>query len=416
MSKQELVVPTFEDLGLLPILCDTCKEIGYKHPTKIQLECIPHALQGRDVLGLAETGSGKTAAFSLPLLQDLAQNLSPIHSLIISPTRELATQIAQNIKALGSKIKGLKICLVIGGANKNNSTMQQSIELTLKPHIVVGTPGRLNYHIQNTKGFSFRTLKYLVLDEADMLLQEAFGDEINLILKALPSNRNTYLFSATLTDKVQKLQRMSLRNPIRLHVDKKFQTVQTLKQHYVFMQDKFKESYLVYLLNDLPTKYIMVFVSTRNMCEVLNLILEHFGFDSKQMHGQMLQAVRSKVFASFQQKKFKILVSTNVASRGLDISHVDVVINYEIPDTSKDYVHRVGRTARAGAAGVSISFVTQYDVEAIQKIEESTGEKMEEYKTNETLALSLYDRVSEAKRLACVKMSERDKKNKEKHR
>ncbi len=221
---------SFQELGIIDSLCDACTALGYKKPTPIQNEAIPLALQGRDLIGLAETGSGKTAAFALPILQALMDKPQPLFGLVMAPTRELAYQISQAFEALGSLIS-VRTAVIVGGFDM----VPQAIALGKKPHIIVATPGRLLDHLENTKGFSLRSLKYLVMDEADRLLDLDFGAIIDKILKVLPRERKTYLFSATMTSKVESLQRASLSNPLRVSIStNKYQTVSTLLQSYVF--------------------------------------------------------------------------------------------------------------------------------------------------------------------------------------
>ena len=229
-GDQKTEAKTFADLGIIEPLCDACIALGYTSgPTPIQREAIPLALQNRDLIGLAETGSGKTAAFALPILQALMEKPQAFFGLVMAPTRELAYQISQAFEALGSLIS-VKVAVLVGGLDM----VSQAIALGKKPHIVVATPGRLLDHLQNTKGFSLKALKYLVLDEADRLLDLDFGAILNQILKVLPSERRTYLFSATITTKVEALQRASLTNPLRVSISSnKYQTVSTLLQHYV---------------------------------------------------------------------------------------------------------------------------------------------------------------------------------------
>ncbi|KAI5308838.1 ribosomal RNA processing protein, partial [Ascosphaera atra] len=211
---------TFRDLGIIDSLCDACEMLGYKHPTPIQEEAIPLAMSGRDLIGLAETGSGKTAAFALPMLQSLMDKPQPLFGLVLAPTRELAYQISEAFEALGSLIS-VRTAVIVGGMDM----IPQAIALGKKPHVIVATPGRLLDHLENTKGFSLRTLKYLVMDEADRLLDLDFGPMLDKILKVLPRERRTYLFSATMSSKVESLQRASLQNPLRISISSnKYQT------------------------------------------------------------------------------------------------------------------------------------------------------------------------------------------------
>jgi len=237
--------PTFKSLGLADILVEACEAVKWTAPTPIQAESIPPALQGRDIIGVAETGSGKTGAFVLPVLNALLQTPTRLFCLVLAPTRELAFQIAETFEALGTIID-LKCTTVVGGVD----SMAQSIALAKKPHVVVATPGRLVDHLENTKGFHLRSCKYLILDEADRMLSMDFEEEINQILEIIPRSRTTFLFSATMTTKVAKLQRAAMRNPVKVQVNSKYQTVKTLIQRYLFIPEKFKDCYLVYILNE----------------------------------------------------------------------------------------------------------------------------------------------------------------------
>ncbi|CAG8437359.1 2811_t:CDS:10 [Diversispora eburnea] len=299
--------------GIIEPLCQACEQLKYKIPTEIQSEAIPWALQDRDIIGLAQTGSGKTAAFALPILQALWDAPQGLFACILAPTRELAYQIFETFESLGSTI-GVRCAVIIGGMDM----MSQSIALSKKPHIIIATPGRLQDHLENTKGFSLRNLKYLVLDEADKLLDMDFGPIIDKILKVIPKERHTYLFSATMTTKVAKLQRASLINPVKIEVSSK----------------------------------------TCNDTQRLALILRNLGFPAIPLSGKLSQSKRLGSLNKFKAGNKNILVATDVAS-------------------SKDYIHRVGRTARAGRSGKSITLVTQYDVELYQRIEQVIGKQME---------------------------------------
>lgn len=392
---------TFETLGLIPQLVQACEEMGYKKPSHIQRESIPWALKGRDIIGLAQTGSGKTAAFALPILQDLMKNPQSLFGLVLSPTRELALQISKQFEALGSVI-GVKCAVIVGGVD----TMSQAIALAKKPHIIVASPGKLLEHLENTKGFHLKNLKYLVLDEADRLLNSDFEEEINKILQLIPKERHTYLFSATMTSKVEKLQRASLSNPVRVEVSGKYQTVEKLIQHYLFVPAKYKDVYLTYILSEFSGNTIMVFTGQRRETQRVALMLRNLGFGAIPLHGQLTQTKRFGSLNKFSTGERKILIATDVASRGLDIPSVDLVINYDIPTHPKDYIHRVGRTARADRAGRAISIVTQYEVELYQKIEQLIGMKLERFPAVEEEVLVMLERVSEAQRHAALEMKE----------
>jgi len=371
----------------------------FKAPSPIQCEAIPWALQGRDIIGLAETGSGKTAAFGLPILHRLLEKPSPLFALVVSPTRELALQIGEQFEALGATI-GVKCAVVVGGVDM----MAQSILLAKRPHVIVGTPGRLVDHLQNTRGFSVRALKFVVLDEADKLLNMDFEKELDIILQACPRERNTYLFSATMTSKVKKLQRASLTNPVKVEVSSKYTTVRTLQQEYLFVPSKHKDVYFTYICNELAGNTAIIFVATCATAQRLALMMRALGFSAVPLHGQLSQSKRLAALNKFKSGDRSILIATDVASRGLDIPSVDLVINYELPANSKDYIHRVGRTARAGRAGRAITVVTQYDVEVYQMIEHMLGQKLTQFPAPQEEVLLLMERVGEAQRFAAMEM------------
>jgi len=400
-TKEACADVTFQSLGVNEILCEACQRIGWNKPSKIQVEAIPLGLDGKDVIGLAETGSGKTGAFAIPVLQTLLDSPQRLYCLVLTPTRELAFQISEQFEALGASM-GVKCAVVVGGIDM----MQQSLMLAKKPHIVIATPGRLVDHLENTKGFSLRALKYLIMDEADRILNMDFEEEVDKILKIIPKERRTFLFSATMTKKVAKLQRASLQDPVKVEVSNKFQTVEKLQQFYLFIPHKFKDCYLVSVLNDLAGNSFMVFCGTCNNVQRVCLLLRHLGLNAIPLHGQMSQAKRLGSLNKYKSKSASILVATDVASRGLDIPHVDCVINFDIPTHSKDYIHRVGRTARAGRSGRSVTFVTQYDVELYQRIEHLIGKKLPQYSTVQDEVMALAERVAEAQRHAKMELKE----------
>lgn len=407
-------------------LCKACEELKWKTPSKIQREAIPVALQGKDVIGLAETGSGKTGAFALPILQALLDNPQRYFALILTPTRELAFQISEQFEALGMYIDdhfpfdiinnanfhsytfqigssvGVKCCVVVGGMDM----VSQALQLGKKPHIIIATPGRLVDHLENLKGFNLKAIKYLVMDEADRILNMDFEVELDKILKVLPRERRTFLFSATMTKKVKKLQRASLKDPVKVEVSNKYQTVEQLQQYYIFIPVKYKDVYLVHILNELAGNSFMIFCSTCNNTVKTALMLRALGLAAIPLHGQMSQNKRLAALNKFKAKNRSILISTDVASRGLDIPHVDVVLNFDIPTHSKDYIHRVGRTARAGRSGKAITFVTQYDVELYQRIEHLLGMQLPLYKCEEDEVMALQERVSEAQRTAKLELKD----------
>uniref|UniRef100_M8C8K5 DEAD-box ATP-dependent RNA helicase 10 n=1 Tax=Aegilops tauschii TaxID=37682 RepID=M8C8K5_AEGTA len=374
---------TFVELGICPELVEACDAMGWKQPTKIQVGAIPHALKGRDLIGPGTDRVGED--------------------------RELAIQIAEQFEALGSAI-GLVCSVLVGGVDR----MQQVLSIAKRPHIVVGTPGRLLDHLKDTKGFSLTKLKYLiilivgcqVLDEANKLLNLEFKESLDEILNVIPKERITYLFSATMTKKVSKLQRACLRNPVKVLVSSKYSTVDTLKEEWYFVPADYKDCYLVHVLNELPGSMTMIFVWTCESTRLLALTLRNLGFKALSISGQMSQDKRLGALNKFKAKEFNILICTDVASRGLDIQGVDVVMNYDIPMNSKDYVHRVGRTARAGQSGYAVSFVNQYESLWFKMIEALLGKEIPVRTADADEILILREHISDSKRIALMKLKE----------
>jgi ATP-dependent RNA helicase DDX47/RRP3 len=373
---------TFQELGVIDPLCEACEKMGFVRPTPIQAGAIPAALAGRDVIGLAETGSGKTAAFAIPILQALMEKTQPYFALVLAPTRELAVQIKDQFEALGSVI-GVRVAPIVGGMNM----VDQQIQLAKNPHIIVATPGRLIDHLQNTKGFSLRKTKYLVMDEADRMLDDAdFMREVDKVLQAIPrETRRTYLFSATISSKVEGLQRASLKDPVMISMNDqqtgaaKLKTVKNLVQSFMFIPLKLKNEWLVALLSSPAhrNQTAIIFARTHQDVTKLTYMLRALGIQAIPLHGGLSQSQRLSSLNRFKQHMSNILVATDVAARGLDIPSVDLILNYDLPDTDATYVHRVGRTARAGKSGKAISFVTQLDIEIWLRIEHALGKKID---------------------------------------
>ena len=396
---------SFQALGVCEELCASCEKLGWVHPTKIQVEAIPYGLAQKDLIGLAVTGSGKTAAFALPVLQKLLDQPQPFFALVLTPTRELAIQISQQFEAIGAFI-GLKTAVLVGGLD----LMQQAVALSRKPHVVIGTPGRVLDHLQNTKGFSIAGLHFMVLDEADRLLNMDFEKEINQIVAAAPAERCTFLFSATMTNKVEKLKRACLkRDAVKIEVSAKYETVETLTQHYMFIPAQFKDTYLLFALQQFMGNSIIIFCDTSNSALQLTTVLEKLGFRAVAIFGKLTQQKRLEALNKFKGKARNILVATDVASRGLDIPAVDLVVNYDVPQHAKNYIHRVGRTARAGKAGRALVLVTQYDVQLYQKIEALLGFKLPEFEVDKDAVMLEHERVLDAQRKARVELKQSEK-------
>ncbi|CAH1953406.1 unnamed protein product [Acanthoscelides obtectus] len=343
---------------------------GVKHPTSIQASCIPKILAGKDCIGAAKTGSGKTLAFALPIIQKLSEDPYGIFGLILTPTRELAFQIADQFAVIGKPIN-LKICVIVGGMDM----VEQGIQLSKRPHIVVATPGRLADHLESCNTFSLSKIQFLVLDEADRLLSGQFDDHIKTIFKVLPRQRQNLFFSATITDaleklKVTKTEVFMYEAPSQTDAA----TVEELDQQYVLCPKDVKDAYLVQAIREFrgtdAKGNIIIFTNTCRTCHVLSMTLNEVGFENVALHGMIPQIQRLTALARFKSNTVRILIATDVASRGLDIPTVALVINHTLPKLPKEYIHRVGRTARAGRCGKAISLVTPYDITLLQKIEE----------------------------------------------
>lgn len=335
----------------------------------------------------------------MPILNKLIENNQRLFAVVLTPTRELAIQIKAQFQALGESL-GVESVAIVGGLDKG--PQEQAIKR--KPHIIIATPGRLVEHLETTKGFSLNSIKFLVLDEADRILNLDFEKELDQILRILPKNRNTYLFSATMTTKVRKLERASLNDPVRVEVSSKYQTVENLRQYYLFTPEKYKDVYLAHILIKLAGNSFIVFTNTCSNSYRLTFLLRNLGLSAIPLFGKMNQSTRLGSLNKFKSRSRSILIATDVASRGLDIPHVDIVINYDLPSHSKDYIHRVGRTARAGKSGQSITLVTQYDVELFQRIEHLIEKKLEQYAFDKNEVMSLVERVTEAQRNTKLEM------------
>nr|XP_022329447.1 probable ATP-dependent RNA helicase DDX49 [Crassostrea virginica] len=397
----------FEKLGLNEWLWSQCHTMGLRQPTPIQVNCIPPILEGKDCIGCAKTGSGKTAAFALPIVQKLSEDPFGIFALVLTPTRELAFQIAEQFNVLGKPIN-VRVTVITGGLDM----MQQGIDLQVKPHIVISTPGRLADHLQSCDTFSLRKIKFLVLDEADRLIEDDFGEQLETIFKVLPKKRQTLLFSATMTKHLKDLQDVAMNKPFFWQQKSEVATVEGLKQYYVLMPADIKDAYLVHILDKYTEankkSSIMIFTNTCKYTQILGMVCTQLGLPCVVLHSMIRQKERLAALAKFKSNQINILIATDVASRGLDIPTVDLIINHNVPNKPKDYVHRVGRTARAGRHGTAITLVTQFDVRLVHAIEEFVNSKMDEYDTKEKDVMKILVEVATAKREAEIRLDERD--------
>ncbi|XP_028671995.2 probable ATP-dependent RNA helicase DDX49 [Erpetoichthys calabaricus] len=397
-------------LGISEWLVAQCRQMGINKATPVQENCVPAILQGRDCMGCAKTGSGKTAAFVLPILQKLSEDPYGIFCLVLTPTRELAYQIAEQFRVLGRPI-GLKDCIIVGGMDM----VAQALELSRKPHVVIATPGRLADHIRSSSTFSIKNIRFLVLDEADRLLEQGctdFTKDLEVILGAVPAKRQTLLFSATLTDTLQELKTIAMNQPFFWESQSEVRTVEELDQRFILVPEKVKDAYLVHLIQTFQDEHedwsIIIFTHTCKSCQILNMLLREFNFPSVALHSMMKQKERFAALAKFKSSIFKILIATDVASRGLDIPTVQVVINHNTPGLPKIYIHRVGRTARAGRNGMSITLVTQYDIHLVTAIENQINSKLKEFPVKEAEVLKILTQVNVTRRECEIKLESTD--------
>ena len=369
----------FAQLQLAAPLARAVADLGYTTMTPIQAQAIPVVLQGRDVMGAAQTGTGKTAAFSLPLLQRLLKHESsstsparhPVRALVLLPTRELADQVAQAIKGYAQHTQ-LRSAVVFGGMDMK----PQTLELKRGVEILVATPGRLLDHIE-AKNAVLNQVEYVVLDEADRMLDIGFLPDLQRILSYLPKQRTTLLFSATFSSEIKRLASSYLQDPVTIEVARSNATASTVEQHFYSVGDDDKRHALHQILKQRGMKQAFVFVNSKLGCARLARSLEREGLKTTALHGDKSQDERLKALAAFKAGEVDLLVCTDVAARGLDIKDVPAVFNFFIPFNAEDYVHRIGRTGRAGAAGLAVSFVSKSDARLVADIERLIKTKIE---------------------------------------
>ncbi|HNB19689.1 MAG TPA: DEAD/DEAH box helicase [Agitococcus sp.] len=369
--------PTFSHLGIDSLLVKAVNELNYQQPTPIQQTAIPAILQGRDVVAGAETGSGKTAAFALPLLQRLSQQAqtsqakgNQIRALILAPTRELAIQIGQAINSYGQYLQPrLKVCTVFGGVSIN----PQMLSLRGGADIVVATTGRL-LDLMAHNALKCDALAYLVLDEADKMLGLGFSEELTQILKALPKKRQNLLFSATFPPELQQLIEQLLHQPLEINLAKQDENL--IEQHVYVVEQERKNAALIHLINSENWQQVLVFASAKNTCNRLVLKLAKAGIQAAAFHGDLSQGARNKALEDFKAKKIRVLIATDVAARGIDIQQLPYVVNFELPRSANDYIHRIGRTGRAGQQGYAVALITEEDEEHFRLIEKRMKKRL----------------------------------------
>ena len=365
--------PSFSALGLSEPIARALLDLGYEAPTAIQVETIPHLLEGRDLIGQAQTGTGKTAAFALPILDRLDLTRNRVQAIVLTPTRELAIQVSEAVHSYARHIGRLKVMPIYGG----DSIQKQIGRLKAGMHVVVGTPGRVMDHLRRGT-LDFGELRVIVLDEADEMLRMGFLEDIEWILEQAPKERQTALFSATMPKDVRRIAEQYLNDPVTIHVRHKTLTVPTVEQSYIHVPQRQKVDALTHLLETEATEGEAVLIFTRTKIGAADLTekLQARGYAAESMHGDMNQSQRETVIRRMRAGQVEIVVATDVAARGLDVEHLSRVINFDMPNDPESYVHRIGRTARAGRAGKAILFVTPREVRMLKEIERYTRQRL----------------------------------------
>ena len=360
-------IAQFEALALSPPLLQTLKEIGYEAPSPIQAACIPHLLAGHDLIGQAQTGTGKTAAFALPLLERLELADRQPQVLVLTPTRELAIQVAEAFQSYARHLPGFHVLPIYGG----QSMSLQLRHLRRGVHIVVGTPGRVMDHLRR-ETLTFDGLRSVVLDEADEMLRMGFIEDVDWILEQTPAEKQVALFSATMPEPIRRVAHRHLRDPREVKIQARTATVAEVRQRYCQVGVQHKLDALIRVLEVEETDAVLIFVRTKIAATELTERLEARGYPSAALHGDMTQALREKTIEQLRGGGIDIMVATDVAARGLDVLRISHVINYDIPYDTEAYIHRIGRTARAGRTGEAILFVAPREMRMLRVIEKAT--------------------------------------------
>lgn len=372
---ENTVVSTFTDLPLVDALQKAVKESGYTTPTPIQIAAIPPLLEGRDLLGCAQTGTGKTAAFALPILQSLVKNpkrapAQQTRVLVLTPTRELALQIFESFQTYGKHLR-LKYSVIFGGVSQGPQvkSVSQGVD------VIIATPGRLLDLIQQ-RYLNLRNLETFVLDEADRMLDMGFIHDIKKIISLLPEKRHNLFFSATMPAEIERLASQLLTDPVRIEVTPVSSTAEKIQQTVMIVEKSKKKDLLRFVLKDKALKKVIVFTRTKRGANLVSQVLEKNGISSAAIHGNKSQSARQRALEEFRSGRIRVLVATDIAARGIDIDGITHVINFELPNISESYVHRIGRTARAGASGAAISFCDGEERAYLKDIEKLISQKV----------------------------------------
>jgi ATP-dependent RNA helicase RhlE len=368
MTQNAQVQARFSDLGIAPKLLDNLERLKYINPTPIQHQCIPQALQGKDIVGIAQTGTGKTMAFGIPMIQLLSQIAGPGQGLILLPTRELALQVDEVLQRVGRPL-GLRTAVLIGGA----SAYQQRQMLARGPHIIVSTPGRLVDHLEQ-RNLTLNRMKIVVLDEADRMFDIGFMPQIKQILSQVPADRQTLMFSATMPRAIAEIASRYMKIPLRIEVAPAGTSSKNVEQELFIVNKDAKTQLLDKILAD-TNGSVLIFSRTKHGAKRINMNVRAMGHTAAEIHSNRSLAQRKEALEGFKRGKYRVLVATDIASRGIDVTGISLVINYDLPDNSEDYVHRIGRTGRADSFGKAISFASpdeRGDVKHIERLIKKT--------------------------------------------
>ncbi len=361
-KTQEIAAGSFENLGLAPKIIETLTALKLTVPTPIQSKSIPFSLEGQDLIGIAQTGTGKTLAFALPLIQRLSRGGG--RGLIVLPTRELALQVDETFQRIARYIP-IRTAVLIGGENIE----KQKRQLARQPHILITTPGRLIDHLEQ-RTVKLNDIRILVLDEADRMLDMGFAPQIKKILQVVPKDRQTLLFSATMPTEIATIAEKDMRSPVRVEIARAGTTAEHIKQElYVVRKDQ-KNQLLEKILSDTQGS-VLVFSRTKHGAKRLTTVVQSMGHRATEIHSNRSLNQRREALAGFKSGKYRVLIATDIAARGIDVTGIELVINFDLPDQSEDYVHRIGRTGRAGLTGRAVSFATPdqgQDVRAIERL------------------------------------------------